>query len=666
MTDATDPGQAGSRDAAFYLAELDLANQHEAIWRRNAAALEDRYRAERGASGATTEGGGYGWQNYLSNFNIFYANTNLLKSTMFTKAPPPDVRRRYKAEDDIAKATAEVLEGALTFVWDEGNVDAQLTMVTSDALIAGRGVPWVRYELETEDRQLDVEVVTNPETGEAEEVFVDPETGEPFESEVQFSRDGEPMASVVLSERIEVDHVSWRDYRESANARTWPEVWWVARRHMWTRREAREELGNRRAERLQYTQDDTSEVGMSDHGGDVDDGNRPAGVAGRQRSQLMKAEVWELWDRDARDRVWISRGVDDILRNDGDPFQLTGFYPLPKPVQTVETTNTRIPVPEFDLYRDQADELNEVASRRRSLIRSIRAVALIDGAQQGLPDLSAAKDGDLVPILRPQASDKSLREAIEWWPIEQAAQVVSILGQRMQELRDEIFEIIRLSDLTRGVSKASETATAQRIKGSFGQFALAERAGLMSGTVRELMRIMAELMSELVAPETLQLWSGQEVDPKVMEVLRSDGLRKVRIDVETAETAAADVDQRKRDGVEWLTAVAGAMQQLLPLIQIVPAAGPFVAEAIKATARPFKFGRTFEEQLDAMTEAMSQPPPPPEEPEPTPDAQLQAEVDVTTAKMQDETKRLEIGVDADTATEQAAFKLLEGGREDGA
>lgn len=636
--DAKDPAEAGKRDAAFYLSEIDFAGKHEADWRDQAWHLERRYRSDgRHGTGGGTSGTSSVASDVGSRVNIFYSNVQLLKPATFTKSPPPDVRRRYTIggargdedpADDPARQIAEALEGALAFALDDGRLDDHMEDVRDDALIVGRGIAWVSYEVETEDVELERALVEGP-NGEPVEVFVGPDGEEPPEGEIEFRDDGTAFMSVKIDEGLRVDHVNWRDYRESANARKWPDVWWIARRHLLSRRQATDEFGPRTANKLSYSEDA------------AEDTERHEGSRDRTaRSALRLAEVWELWDRDALDRVWLARNL-EILRNDGDPLSVTGFYPMPRPLQPVTTTDTRIPVPEFILYQDQANELNELASRRRLLVRALKAVGLVDGAFSNIPDIRDAPDTTLIPIPRPAASGTTLRDAIQWWPVEVVAGVIIQLGQRMDELKEEIFEITGLSDLQRGATKASETATAQRLKGTFGQFRLQGRAQGMSNLIRDLMRIEAEIMAEMFDAATIQQWSGVEVTEDMKKLMENDKARMVRIDVETAETASADVEGKKREAVEYVGAISQLLGTMLPLVQSSPQAAPFVGAVIAASARPFKFGRQFEEALDALVEGMQlaakQPPPPP--PGPSPDAQLKDQGETERTLIKDRTER---------------------------
>ena len=51
-----------------------------------------------------------------------------------------------------------------------------------------------------------------------------------------------------------------------------------------------------------------------------------------------------------------------MLRVDPDSYQLAGFFPIPVPVLSIRTTDSRIPRPFFDLYARLAQDLDETSA----------------------------------------------------------------------------------------------------------------------------------------------------------------------------------------------------------------------------------------------------------------------------------------------------------------
>ena len=107
--------------------------------------------------------------------------------------------------------------------------------------------------------------------------------------------------------------------------------------------------------------------------------------------------------------------------------------------------------------------------------------------------------------------------------------------------------ITGISDLQRGDSNAQETATAQRLKGSYGAIRLRPRREPMEEFIRDSYRIMGEIIADEFSATSLQKLTGIEPDPECMALLQNDQMRDFRIDIETDSTVQPNeiTDQQK-------------------------------------------------------------------------------------------------------------------------
>jgi hypothetical protein len=78
------------------------------------------------------------------------------------------------------------------------------------------------------------------------------------------------------------------------------------------------------------------------------------------------------------------------------------------------------------------------------------------------------------------------------------------------QIKQAIYEIMGISDIMRGATRATETATAQRIKGSMGMSRLEDQKQAASNFVRDLLRLKAELIAQNFDPQTLEAMTGEE------------------------------------------------------------------------------------------------------------------------------------------------------------
>jgi len=526
--------------------ELDVADRAERGWRERAAKVIERYRDEKRTAGRR--------------FNILWANVETLKPAVYSQTPKPDVRRRHHDADPVGREAAEILERALIAALDDQDFDGTVEAARDDLLLTGRGVARVGYDATV------------------------------FEA-----ADGDAAAADIADQRVAVRYVHWRDFRVSP-ARRWEDVRWVAFRHLMTRAALRERFGTAAAE-----------VPLNQWLA----GDRAAAEGDEPAEPFRRAEVWEIWDKDARARLFVADGCDRLLAEEPDPLGLGGFFPMPEPLYGVRTSDTLVPIPEFTIYQDQADELDQITVRIDRLVSALKVRGFYAGALKQMPDLLAGDENELHP-----ADDWALIErlggldkAITLVPIGQIAQVLAGLYRQRDQLKQEIYEITGLSDIIRGATQASETATAQRLKGNFGSLRMTPRQKPMQRFVRDLLRLKAEIIAEHFTPATLAQMTGRPVPPAVAALLRDDAARGFRIDIETDSTVVADADAEKAQAVEFTGAVTRFLETAAQVGAARPALLPLLAELLKFSVRRFKAGRTLEETIDRTVSALLAPPP---------------------------------------------------------
>ncbi len=102
-----------------------------------------------------------------------------------------------------------------------------------------------------------------------------------------------------------------------------------------------------------------------------------------------------------------------------------------------------------------------------------------------------------------------------------------------------------IADIMRGSSKASETAQAQSIKAQYGSQRMSRRMKDVEKFARNLLRLKAEIIAEHFSPESIQAMTGVQVTPEMMQLMRDQGARSFRIDIETNSTIAPEVAEDK-------------------------------------------------------------------------------------------------------------------------
>jgi len=132
---------------------------------------------------------------------------------------------------------------------------------------------------------------------------------------------------------------------------------------------------------------------------------------------------------------------------------------------------------------------------------------------------------------------------------------------------------------------------------------------------------------------------------KVIELLRSEKVRPFVLDIETDSTIQPDENAEKQRRTEYVAAVGGFIQQVAPLVPVVPEIAPLAASILKFVSAGFRAGRELEGEIekfaDAVTQKASQPQPP------SPEAQA------AQAKAQAEQQKMQIAQAKQQADQQA-------------
>ena len=79
-------------------------------------------------------------------------------------------------------------------------------------------------------------------------------------------------------------------------------------------------------------------------------------------------------------------------------LRLQGFYPIPKPIYAVVTTDTMIPKAFYDLYASLAADLDDTSRRISDLTAKIKVRGGYNAANKDIANLLTADDGKMLPV----------------------------------------------------------------------------------------------------------------------------------------------------------------------------------------------------------------------------------------------------------------------------
>jgi len=554
-------------------------------------------------------------------FNILYSNVQTITPAVFARLPRPDVTRRFKDNDPIGRVACMLLERALEYELEHYS-DYKTAMDSSvfDRMIGGRGTAWVRYEPHIVASEQDL-----PEDGLEVSDVVDDMDESPDEN--QASEPGE-MQEEIEYECAPVDYIHWRDFGHSVG-RTWEEVTWVYRKVYMNRNALVERFG----EELGY------EIPLD---------MKPEEGKSYTQNQNMpeQALIYEIWDKETGDAIWLSKSMGKILDEKPDPLELEGFFPCPKPLYSNITTENLEPIPDFTMYQDQAKELDTLADRIDGLINALKVRGVFDASASELNRLfSEGENNTLIPVKNwgAFAEKQGLRGAIDLIDIQPFASALMSCYQAMDQVKGQIYEIMGIADIQRGQTDPNETLGAQIIKSNNAAGRLKTMQHNVVNFATKILNLKAQIICKHFTEETIVRISGaaqlsdqdKQLVPQALMLLKDESAKNFRIEVTSDSMIYQDEMQEKQDRMEFLQAVGNFMQNIIPLGQNAPELVPMAMEMLKFGVTGFKVGKGLEGLIDETADKLKEMAAQPKQPQPNPEMmKIQAQSQAKQAEMQ--------------------------------
>jgi len=654
-----------SETVSYWLNAIEAASKAEEDWRKEADGAVNVYRGDKDADNIFAQS---------REFNIFHSNTETTLPAIYNSTPVPDVRRRFGDKDGVARVVSQLLERNLSYAVDSYDFDETMRTALFDASVAGRGVIRVRY------KPYFTEMAPTP--GEAEDA------GESYPEEPEapegVANVAQPEPNEVLSyEEVCCEYVPWKRFRMGP-ADDWSGVPWVAFEHLLSRDQLKQLAGDK----VGYAVSLDCKIG-GDPAGSDDESQAPKSDITR------RARVWEIWDREEGKVIFIASGyATEPLLEEDDPLGLEGFFPIPRPIQWINTPGNMVPVCPYSIYRSLVEELNEITFRIKRLVRQIRVRGGYAGGQSDINSLAMADDGELVPFANLEmllADNGDINKMLLWWPIEPQVKALAQLYQQREQVKQTIYEVTGISDIVRGASKASETATAQEIKNQWGSLRIQKMQQEVQRFARDLFRLKAEIIATKFQPETVMMVAGIQLLPaqqkqalqaqmqameqqgqqpgtpgqpapqapqlppemqkalnepsieEVFGVMQSDMMRAYRVDIESDSTVRGDLTRNQKAMGDFLAGTAQYIGAVGPAVQAGQMDAQVAVEIFSAFSRNFKLGKQVEDALEKMAEAAAKPKPPKPDPEMEKNkAQMQLEQQKAQVQQQSDAAKLQL------------------------
>lgn len=396
-------------------------------------------------------------------YPIFWSNTQTLKPLLFSKLPKVNITQSFFRDDDISRIASETIERLITYLLKESNAENQIEKIRDAYLIQGIGIPRIvfvppepieiktkkKIKTETEDNEIETE-----------------------EEEISYDVDEEKKS-------FKLEFVDYQGFLKSTE-KEWERVRWVAFKKYYSRAELIEHFGE---EGKKVKMSNTKFEYLTEK---------------EQENELYQlCEVWEIWDKENEICHFITFAGDGaVLSSEKEPYNLKNFFPIPMPMGLNENRSL-LPSPLYKQYKDLAEDLSRIHDR----IANLTDQAKFTGAytsfaeQKDIENIMNGEDGEF-SALQTTANIDDARKLIVFKPLTEIANTITILRNEKTQLKIDIQEITGLSDIVRGATVASETATAQQLKGNFAISRIQPLQKEVEFTIRDTIRLLTELAVE--------------------------------------------------------------------------------------------------------------------------------------------------------------------------
>jgi len=559
---------------------FNLINKQQAVYQNYLKKAQDINNIYRGYKGNLDiyNSDATAFNQSVSSYNLLYSNTQMMMPILYNRTPVAECRAE-KSFDRPARVASEVLETAINNSIKSYSFDSVIKSAVLDYLLGGTGLVRICYD----------PIFEKNEYGEEDKMY----------------------------EEVKCEYLDWRNVTFGA-AKKWCNVPWVAIKGLASKDEITEMFGASIANKLDYGE---HSIHLQEQKYNNYDGNEE-----RQETLKDTVEIYEIWDKDNKEVLFICSQLPEPLDRTEDPLKLECFYPIPEPLFSVTTNDSLIPIPLYVYYADLQEELEIISTRIRFLIKELKRRGVANGGIDNIDDIINARDNQFVPIANwNRFSEKGgIQAVIAEMDITRIAEVVQGLYQQRNEIKQTIYEITGLADIMRAQTDPRETLGAQKLKSNFGTLRISSMQREVQRFIKDIYSIIGEIISEHYSVQSVMLITNEPeevVRLSLEKFLRNQTPRQVSIDIETDSTIEANEMEEQAKAVEFTSAISQLSPQLPEMAQTFGI--DFTGELVTSVLRKFKLSRgleqALEQQLNKLKEQQRQaeenPPPPPPDPD---------------------------------------------------
>ena len=607
--ESKEDGTAQYNKPGYWLRWLQAAKRSSETHRNESKAAWAEYKNR-----ALREADGVGKSTRL--YPIYHSSCKVLEPALYALTPELLARRRFGANDDIARLASTIEEDLGEYLVDKFDFDGAMMGAVSDFIHADKATLQLIYKTELKD--IPIKIPLSQGEGES---FIGPD-GMPFDGEV-FSDEtgfyGQTIKQKAVNQEIYVSPIRYEDILHTPEAKTQSEIVDIAYKFSMRREEAELRFKDKLTNVSWITK-------KNDDGADIP-------------GEFL--EGYEIYCKASKKCYWITEQKnDDFLDVKDDPYGLEGFFPSPDFIIGSKPDDSLYPTPLYQQCKPILDQLHMMVGRVFRLITSVRRRALVDGANDDLINALNNLEGQefiACENFRLILEKGGVANLVQYIEVQDLVNAIRELVELEETFKNWFFEWFGVPDILRGSSEPIETAKAQEIK----QQAANDRFKYMKKQVAQLardsIRMMVDLALKVFDDEKMMAVCGyqyktpeqQAIFPQALELLRNDHERCIRLDIDSNTLTFYDRELKKQQNVELVTTVTQGLEKVSGMLQN---GGPPYAnvglkllmgalDALEGGEEYMEEVKQSIEALIASNEQQSQEPPPPS------DKQIQAQVD---------------------------------------
>lgn len=475
-----------------------------------------------------------------STYPIFWSNTQVLRPLLFSKLPKANITQSFFNDDEISRISSELVERLLTYLLKESDAENQIEKIRDAYLVQGIGIPRIVFvppepiEIKSKKKKEKPEMEDKGESENEDESSSKDYSEDMAEGETE---DTEEETSYEIDESKKsfvIEFVDYQDFLKSTE-KEWNKLRWVAFKKYYSRRELIEYFG-KKGEKVPMTNVKYESLSQDS-----------------QQDDLYKmCEVWEIWDRENEVCHFITFAGDGyVLSSEEDGYNLKNFFPIPMPMGLNESKRL-LPSPLYSKYKNLVEDLTDIHDRISSLVKQAKFTGAYTSfaEKSDVENIMNGEDGEFKP-LKTTANIDDARKLVVFKPLNEIANTITILRTEKMALKQDIQEITGLSDIVRGASVASETATAQQLKGNFAISRIQPLQKEVEFTIRDTLRLLAELAVEKMS---------------INEIIKITGLKVVDVDL-ILTNAKQSLEMEKQQAITLLNPQQPDFKEKLAMLE---------------------------------------------------------------------------------------------------